>query len=152
MCLVAQIIISLLGEALKVNDCLLDITKRYNDVVNKKVTIVPNRQQLPSTDLLTSQFSKPPPSTKQVASTLDELNEIFSNHSTPTPTSFVTDLLKPTPVQSSMLMESGNCTFSELENNIEPVKPKPLQLIDNISEDLFKEVLSTGERQGSFKK
>lgn len=98
----------LLGEALKVNDCLLDIIKRYNDVVNKQVvTIIPNTQQLTSTDLLTSQFSKPP-SSAQAASTLDELNEIFSNNSTPAPTSFVTDVLKPTPVQSNLLnMESG---------------------------------------------
>lgn len=46
--------------------------------------------------------------------------------------------------------------FTELVSSsssiIEPFKAKPLQLIDDISEDLFKEVLTTDERLGSFNK
>lgn len=92
------------GEALKVNDCLLDITKRYNDVVNntepKWLDTSTSHQRA---DLLTNnKFSKTSTST-QAASTLDELNEIFSSQSTTTPTPFdVTALLKPISVQASV--------------------------------------------------
>lgn len=142
----------LLGEALKVNDCLLDITKRYNDVVNGTEakwidTSATQQSSNRSADLLTNnKFSKTSTSA-QAASTLDELNEIFSSHSTSTPTPFdVTALLKPISVKMDAAQSES------VANIFEPLKPKPLQLIDDISEDLFKEVLSTDERQGSFNK
>lgn len=40
----------------------------------------------------------------------------------------------------------------ELVSVMEPLKPKPLQLIDDLSDHLFKEVLSIDERQGTFNK
>lgn len=97
------------------NDCLLDITKRYNDVVNQTGAKWPdgptNRQNENSTtDLLSNKFSQTPSltSSTQAASTLDELSEIFSSHSAPTPTAFdVTDVLKPISVHSSVPTQSG---------------------------------------------
>lgn len=151
----------------------MDITKRYNDVVNKVDTkwvdrSTPRRNENATADLLTNKFSDTSSST-QTASTLDELNEIFSSHSTPPRTLFdVTDVLQPISVHSSIPTQSGKTysifittdmvferlvvSFSESVFSIEPLKPKPLQLIDDISEDLFNKVLSTDERQGSFNK
>ncbi|KAG4075713.1 hypothetical protein HA402_003538 [Bradysia odoriphaga] len=143
----------LLGEALKVNDCLLDITKRYNDVVNNTgatwlgTSTTPQSSNSSADLLINNKFTKTSTSTR-AATTLDELNEIFSSHSTPTPIPFdVTDVLKPISLQAGVPAQS-----ELISSIIEPLKPKPLQLIDDISEDLFKEVLSTDERQGSFNK
>lgn len=117
---------SFIGEALKVNDCLLDITKRYNDVVNgteaKGIdTSATQQSSNQSADLLTNnKFSKTSTSA-QAASTLDELNEIFSSHSTSTPTPFdVTALLKPISVKMDAA-QSGkavHCTISVWWNRI----------------------------------
>lgn len=105
------------------NDCLLDITKRYNDVVNQTGAKWPdgptNRQNDNSTaDLLSNKFSQTPSST-QAASTLDELSEIFSSQSTAAPTSLlttafdVTDVLKPISVHSNISVptQSGKDTI-----------------------------------------
>lgn len=68
-----------------------------------------NRQNDNSTaDLLTNIKSTNTPASTQAASSSDELNEIFSSHSTTTPTSFdVTDVLKPIAVTNAPTQSSG---------------------------------------------
>ncbi|KAJ6635122.1 ADP-ribosylation factor-binding protein GGA1, partial [Pseudolycoriella hygida] len=139
----------LLGEALKVNDCLLDITKRYKNVITRReaewVGSSDVRQVASTTaDLLSSKLSSPP---TKAASTLDELNEIFSSHPTPIGTSFdVTDVLQPISIQPIIPKQP------ELDCTVKSLKPNPLEFIDELSEHLFKEVLSSDQRQGSFNK
>lgn len=100
----------------------MDITKRYTDVVNKTgerwlVRSTPRQVANSTTDLLTNKFAETP-STTQGASTLDELNEIFSSHSNPAPAPAlapapapapfdVTDVLKPITVHSNIPTQSG---------------------------------------------